>query len=142
MLISKYFHLEEMTHSQTAIRLGLKNEPSDAVKAHMLIAAKRMDAIRELLGHPVIVSSWFRSKAVNKANKGSDTSDHPNGWAVDFICPGFGDPLKICQFLLKCGLSDFDQLIQEGTWVHISFNPRCRREILTRVGKNKYKAGL
>lgn len=142
MKISKYFHLEEFTDSQAASRLGLRNTPSEAVQARLATVAKRMDSLREHLGHPIIVSSGYRSPAVNKAIGGSPTSDHTQGWAVDWTCPGFGIPLEICKQLVEWGLNDFDQLIQEGTWVHLSFAPKKRGQILTRTGKNKYKEGL
>jgi hypothetical protein len=36
----------------------------------------------------------------------------------------------------------FDQLIYEKTWVHISFDPRMRGNILTLKGKGKYAKGI
>jgi endonuclease III-like uncharacterized protein len=36
----------------------------------------------------------------------------------------------------------FDQLIYEKTWVHISFDPRMRGNILTLKGKGKYVKGI
>jgi hypothetical protein len=50
---------------------------------------------------------------------------------VDFNCYGFGDPLAVCRALAESDLA-FDQMIEEGSWCHISFDPRLRRQVLTR----------
>jgi putative chitinase len=50
---------------------------------------------------------------------------------VDFNCYGFGDALAVCRAVAESGLA-FDQLIEEGSWVHISFDPRLRHQVLTR----------
>ena len=55
---------------------------------------------------------------------------HPKGFAADFICSQFGTPLKIVQALAKSKIK-FDQLIMEQTWVHVSFAPAMRQQILT-----------
>jgi hypothetical protein len=51
------------------------------------------------------------------------------GFAADFTCAQFGSPWDVVQAI---GLSSiaFDQCILEGTWVHISFAPPMRKEIL------------
>ena len=66
------------------------------------------------------------------------------GYAADFVCPDFGSPLKIVKALAATGIQ-FDKLIQEGTWVHISFAPEARRQLLTaHFGPNgtSYTAGV
>jgi putative chitinase len=62
---------------------------------------------------------------------GAATSAHLIGRAVDFTCYGFGDPPAVCRALAEANIG-FDQLIEEGTWCHISFDPRMRRQVLTR----------
>jgi hypothetical protein len=61
---------------------------------------------------------------------GAPNSAHRNGDAVDFICPAYGTPLKICR-AIEAAQIQFDQLIQEGSWVHIAFASPMRNEILT-----------
>ncbi len=53
-----------------------------------------------------------------------------SGFAADFVCPSFGSPLEIVKAIAVSNIN-FDQCIQEGTWVHISFDPAMRREVLT-----------
>jgi len=140
---TKFFDRSELLVSDSAARLGISNEPSAIIDARLHDTAQRMDAVRSMLAKPVIVSSGYRSPALNKAIGGSTTSHHCQGYAVDFICPGFGSPLNVAREIEASGIK-FDQLIYEGTWVHISFAPQMRRQCLTaRFGKaTTYEKGL
>lgn len=126
------FTYEEMTVSQTAARKGIDNKPTGAALTNLAKTAGNMVAVRLLLGNkPIIVSSGYRSPALNAVVGGSDTSAHTLGFAVDFTCPGFGTPLQIAKYIEQSGLQ-YDQLIHEfNSWVHISFDPRMRRQELT-----------
>jgi hypothetical protein len=129
--LTEHFNLAEFTHSQTAIRKTIPNNPSPHVISNLLRTAEQMEKVRELLGNkPISISSGYRSPKLNAAVGGSPTSAHMQGYAVDFICPAFGSPIEIVR---KTAASDltFDQVIQEGTWVHISFDPQNRKEVLT-----------
>lgn len=68
------------------------------------------------------------------------TSDHRKGDAIDFSCPQFGSPFSVAQAIQASDIK-YDQLIQEGTWVHISFGPRMRQEDLTKV-RGGYEPGI
>lgn len=141
MQLSKHFTLEEMTRSETAARYGLNNKPSDAVIGRLTSTAFCMEEVRELLGAPIHVTSGYRSRQVNVAVGGSRFSHHTLGYAVDFTCPRFGSPLKICRAIAASNIA-FDQLIHEyGAWVHISFHPKLRREVLT-VTHSGVRVGL
>lgn len=130
MDLSTHFSLSEFVTSQTAARLGIDNTPPQAVMRAILRTATGMEGVRTLLGAPIIISSGYRSPELNKAIGGAKNSQHVKGEAVDFICPGYGIPLKICKSIVASGIK-FDQLIQEGKWVHISFSDANRREVLT-----------
>lgn len=140
MQLSPHFHLDEFTVSQTAARRGIDNTPSAAVIAALKTTASHLEGVRQLLGRPILISSGYRSKALNKAVGGSPSSAHLSGHAADFISPGFGSPLAICRAIAAARLP-FDQLIEEGTWVHISFDPRMRGQVLTKDGRG-YQVGL
>lgn len=105
-----------------------------------------MEQVRQILSKaagrpiPIIITSGFRNKLLNSAVGGSPTSDHMRGDSADFRAPEFGTPIQICHALVDAGLK-VDQLIEEGTWVHVSFGPRMRQEILT-MRKGKYFVGL
>lgn len=140
MKLSPNFHLTEFTTSQTASRRGIDNTPSPAIIVRLKRTAAGLEKVRARLGKPILVSSGYRCPALNKAVGGSPTSDHMEGDAADFTSPGFGSPLNICRAIAASDI-DFDQLIDEDTWVHISFGPRNRRQVLTKT-KGGYAVGL
>lgn len=143
MNLSEHFTLEEFTASSTAARAGISNAPDATIRARLRITAERLEAVRTLLGHPVIVTSAYRSPALNAIVPGSsNTSAHTLGWAVDFKCPGFGTPLQVCRAIAASGIK-FDQVIHEyGQWTHVSFDPRLRMQTLTKLAGQDYTPGL
>lgn len=149
--LSPHFTLEEATHSQTATRLGIDNVPVDVETLERVRqAAEQMEIVRSLLrDEPIKVSSWYRSPALNTAVGSGATSAHLLGLAVDFICPGFGTPLQIARHLAEHSRGTplrYDQIICEGTWIHVGFLGRERRELLTAIfvpgHATQYMAGL
>lgn len=140
MKLSDYFTFEEMTHSQTADRLGLSNTPGPEELANLRTLTKTLDQVRRLLGRPVVISSGYRSPAVNKAVGSSSASSHLTGLAADFSCPGFGKTMDIFDRIIASGIA-YDQLIAEfpksptGGWVHIGLGPKMRRQNLIYDGK-------
>jgi zinc D-Ala-D-Ala carboxypeptidase len=142
--LSKYFTLDEMIASQTAVRKHIDNTPSAEIIENLKEACTKADRVRDLLGSQMIVTSGFRSMKLNTAVGGSKTSSHMQGNAMDFRCPDFGTPKEVFDFLKK-NLREknihFDQLILEfpntpSTWVHIGFGSEMRGEILVYDGKS------
>ena len=128
--LTDHFSLEEMTHSSTALRLQIDNRPPLQVVAALTRCAMGLEHVRALLGAPMHIDSGFRSLALNKVVGGAWNSAHMTGFAADFTCPDFGSPKAIAQAIAASDIQ-FDQLICEGTWVHISFAREMRREVLT-----------
>jgi len=145
MNLSDHFSLEEATHSDTATRLGISNQPNAQQLENMKVAAIGMEKIRELLASPINVNSWIRLPEVNVAVGGSKVSSHMDGWAIDFTCKGFGTPLEVCKAIEKSNIK-FDQMIYEfgeKGWTHISFAPEMRQQKLTIFRpQNKYAIGI
>lgn len=146
MQLSEHFTLEEATYSDTAVRMGISNQPSTLQLENMKHAAEQLEKVRALLGKPMHINSWLRLPAVNSAIPGSSgKSRHMDGWAIDFTCKGFGLPYDICKAIEASGIK-FDQMIHEfgdKGWTHISFAPEMRGQKLTIFRpENKYKAGL
>ena len=132
MNLSEHFTLEEMVLSQTASRQGIDNTPPDEVVTNLRLTAAGLELVRSLLLNPITISSGYRCKALNSFVGGAINSAHLSGFAADFICPAFGSPLTIIEALIAPGsMIKFDQVIEEGTWVHISFDPRMRGMVLT-----------
>ena len=137
--LTAHFALEELSCTQ---HREFDNTPPPEVVGQLRLTAARMEEVRRLLGDKVIsVSSGYRCRALNRAVGGAGTSAHLTGHAVDFNCFGFGDPLAVCRGLAGSTLP-FDQLIEEGSWVHISFDPRLRRQVLTKREGGGYGLGL
>lgn len=143
MQLSEHFSLDEATFSETAVRLGINNQPSPQQLENMKKAAEGMEKIRVLLGKGIRVNSWLRLPDVNVAVGGSKISSHMDGWAVDFTCAGFGDPYTVGKALKESNIQ-FDQVIHEfGRWVHVSFAPEMRNQFLTIFKpQNKYVSGI
>ena len=130
MNLTEHFTLEELTFSPTAERQKINNTPSLEAVAHLTTLAEGLEKVRALLGGPIRITSGYRSPALNAAIGGAKNSAHMSGFAADFVCPLFGSPLDIVKEISTSSVN-FDQCIHEGTWVHISFDPDMRREVLT-----------
>lgn len=149
MNLSPHFTLEELTHSQQAVRAKIDNTPDSTVMFGLTQIANLLEEVRQLLGeHPIQISSGYRCTKLNTLIGGAKDSQHRLGLAVDFICPGRGTPKEICQVLQASGLK-FDQMICEGTWVHLSLaipGLPLRNQILTAIfqpgRKTRYLEGL
>lgn len=151
MKISNHLTLEELTRSAAADRLGIvNNNPNLSVIDNLkLLAEKVFEPIREHFKQPIIVSSAFRSLNLNQAVKGSITSQHCSGQAMDIDMGDTGKPSNKEIFDYIKNNLEFDQLIWEfGTsknpsWVHVSYtNGKNRKQILraSKVkGKTKYE---
>ena len=141
MNLSEHFTLEEATYSETAVRLGIDNMPSEEQLANMVQSAQGMEAVRALTGS-LRVNSWLRLPAVNVAVGGSQISSHMDGWAIDCSSAKL-TPYEICK-LVEASDIKYDQMIHEfGRWMHISFAPAMRMQKLTIYKpENKYKVGI
>lgn len=132
MQISKHLSFEEATHSDTADSLGIvNNNPNLSVIANMkLLAENVFEPIREHFKAPINVSSMYRGLNLNNAVKGSITSQHCSGQAMDIdnVKPS---NKEIFDYIKKN--LEFDQLIDEHnySWIHVSFsNVKNRKQIL------------
>lgn len=135
MRLSKHFTLDEFTRSSTAKQLGDDNAPEADHRSALQVTALGMEMVRALLGgKPVRITSGYRNPAVNKAVGGVPTSAHALGYAADFAVSGI-TPIDVARKIADSPLT-FDQLILETSRniVHISFDPRLRREVKTQKG--------
>jgi hypothetical protein len=129
--ISKHVSWDEATKSNTAIRLGIDNTPSDAIVETMKTTAEKIfEPLREKLG-PIRITSFFRCPDLNRAIGGSKTSQHCKGEAMDI------SGIKVTNAMLfdtACQLAEFDQIIWEfgnstnPAWVHISYSSTHNRK--------------
>ena len=149
--LSKHVSYKEGVHSVTALRLGLKNDPTDAHLENMkLIAEKVFEPLRTHVGGPIKINSFYRGPELNKAIGGSAKSQHCHGQAMD-IDDTYGHMSNAAMFdWIKANL-DYDQMIWEfGTdtqpnWVHVSYvsqednRNKCLKAYKDEYNKTKYK---
>ena len=152
MNLTKNFSLNELTQSETALRKGLNNVPTQAIiDSLQTLAVNVLQPIRDHYGKGVKVSSGYRSPEVNAAVGGSKVSDHCKGQAADIEIPGLPN-MELATYI-KYNLK-FTQLILEfytpgvvdSGWVHVSYNPdNLKCQVMTAVmkdGKTVYLPGL
>lgn len=133
--MGKYFTINELTKSSTAQRLHIDNSPTQEVKDNLnALIDNVLDPLRELYGKPIIVNSGYRCIKLNKAVGGAKNSQHLVGQASDIrTVQNTKESNKQLFELIKNSTLPFDQLINEYdyNWVHVSYSPRNRRQILT-----------
>lgn len=128
----KYFTIEELCKSQTAVLNKIDNTPTELVKSNLIkLVDNILDPLREVWGRPIRVNSGYRCPKLNKKVNGSSTSQHVTGQACD-ITAGNKKSNKLLFNLIQELKLPYDQLIDEYNfnWIHVSFSPRNRRQIL------------
>ncbi len=140
-MISEHFSLSEMTRTKEKI----DNVPNEAQVENLKRLCRWLEMLRDKWNNrygdgddPVIISSAFRSKAVNKAVGGAAKSNHLEGCAADIRCAGPEQAIRYATILLDIADESreaFDELIIEhkgiSWWVHFAVRPNGnRRKIL------------
>ena len=149
-MVSKNISYKEATHSTTAKRLGIDNTPNAEQFSNMVYVAEGIfQPIREHFGVPIYISSFFRSEALNTAIRGSASSTHKKGEAMDLDADVYGGVTNAQIFNYIKDNLEFDQLIwefgtnEEPAWVHVSLSKRNNRNQILKAyrvdGKTKYE---
>jgi len=125
--ISEHISLKEGIKSHTATRLGIDNSPSELDLVRMqTVAEKVFEPLREWVGGPIAINSFYRSPKLNSAIGGSKSSQHCIGCALD-LDDNYGYKTNAEMFDYIKNNLDYDQMIWEfGTdenpnWVHVSY---------------------
>ena len=125
--MTPHFTLAELTHTD---HRQFDNTPNAAELANLKRLAEFLETVKTTLGgKPVMISSAFRSKAVNDAVGSRDTSQQRQGLAADFKVPGM-TPDAVVRAIIAAKLP-YDQLIREfDAWTHASIADKPRRQAL------------
>ena len=140
--ISKHISYKEAVGSNYAKQKGISNKPNEEQVENMkLLAEEVFEPLREWVDAPIKVNSMFRSLELNTALKGSKTSSHMNGEAMDITSMGGKSNLEMFH-QIKDNLC-FDQLIwefgKEPKWLHVSFNKdNNRKQVLVTKKRGVY----
>ena len=146
--ISKHISYKEATHSNYAKQNNITNKPkAEDVKNMELLAEMVFEPLREWVDCPIRVNSMFRSEELNSALKGSHTSSHLKGQAIDITtmaCDKEGCKSNLDMFHYIKDNLDFDQLIwefgAEPRWLHVSYKNEKdnRKQVLVTKKRGVY----
>lgn len=171
MKLSEHFSLSEFTKSATARKHGLKNTPpQEAVDNLKALCQGCLEPLREALQLPVVITSGFRTKALNDIlAHASERSQHMLGQAADFYVgqsPVSGSrfqvsddlnhetgdsPMKLetprqrliraFRLIILDESIDYDQLILYPSFIHVSYVSRERNRRTILLGMRNGKLG-
>ena len=146
-MISKNFKYAEFSASATASARGINNEIPENVKpAVRALVLNLLQPLCDHTGWSDLITSGYRSKELNRAVGGVDTSQHCRGEAADnkfyrkvngvtrYIVPS-----EVIRTLLASGL-DFDQAIVYPSFVHLSYTvvrPNRRQVLYNKTYKGE-----
>ena len=152
MKLSKNLSLSEVIKSNTALRKGIDNSPTEAhIENLKYVAEKVFQPTRDHFGVPIYISSGYRSQALNEAIGGSPRSFHSHGMALDLDQDGRNKGVSnadVFFYIKEC--LPFTELIWEfgdetnPNWVHVAIAPGREDEKKIKIaekidGKTKYK---
>jgi len=159
--LSEHFTLGELVESDTALRMGIDNTPPHEVVENLRRTAALGETIRAALSNEarrevfIVALSGYRCEALEKMIAWRDylswctrheyemddaawrmyfrNKGHPKGRCLDFRARRFGSPAEIVQFIAAQPeiMAHIDQIIAEGTWVHVSWSIAPRHEVMT-----------
>jgi hypothetical protein len=152
MKLTANFSLAEMTKSETALRLGIANEPNEEqLEALRTLCENVLQPIRDHYGMGVKVNSALRVLEVNRAVGSKDNSDHVKGQAADIEIPGVANA-DLANYIVEnlpftqCILEFYTQGVPDSGWVHVSYDPaNLKKQPLTAIkenGKTVYLPGI
>jgi hypothetical protein len=140
--LSEHFTLAELTVTD---HREFDNTPGEDAVINLARLALLLERVRSAVGYKpgLMVTSGYRSKAVNDSVGSKDTSQHRLGCAADIRVPGL-TPKEVIEKCLDYRI-DFDQIILEfDSWVHISVpntpgaSPRNSRLIIDKTGTRPF----
>ena len=143
MNLSDHFTLEELIHSDIAIRHNVNNSPNGDIVVNLTRLAKFLEKVRILFNKPIRINSAYRSPEVNNLVGSKPTSQHCIGCAADINVGGM-TPNQVVNAIIHSDLP-YDQVIREfDSWVHISIpvnetiKPRKQALIIDNTGTKPY----
>jgi hypothetical protein len=132
--MSQTFSIRELTYSDTAIRLGIDNTPTDEILINLQnVVQFILEPVSNNFDSQIVITSGYRSPALCQAIGSKPTSQHTFGMAVDFEILGIPNK-EVSDWIVNH--LDFDQCILEfwkpeqpnSGWVHCSYKTSGNRK--------------
>ena len=125
--MTEHFTLNEFLRSDTASRYKIDNTPNKEQLENIEFVERQLEIIRSYYNKPMFISSGFRTKELNTLLKGSKTSQHMQGLAVDINLKSKEENkifFNLVNKLIQEKKIKVYQLIDEYNykWVHIGFS--------------------
>ena len=125
--MTEHFTLNEFLRSDTASRYKIDNTPNKEQLENIEFVARQLEIIRSYYNKPMFITSGFRTKELNTLLKGSKTSQHMQGLAVDINLKSKEENkifFNLVNKLIQEKKIKVYQLIDEYNykWVHIGFS--------------------
>ena len=119
--ISKNFTLSEFVKTNT----GLLNNPNEEQIMNLrVLTAAILQPLRSHLNEQVNITSGFRSKEVNTAVNGSESSFHMSGMAADFKVKSFTLAMEyILEYLVYTELGIYQTKNGVIRFLHVAYDP-------------------
>lgn len=120
----KHFSMNELTRSETAERLGIRNNPDEKVRSRLeQLVENTLDPLREAYGKPINVNSGYRCPRLNKAVGGSANSGHMYGFAADITTGTKKGNRKLWDIVVQNNIPFTKMIDEQGfSWIHISYD--------------------
>lgn len=136
--LSPHFTIDEFERSEVAKSLKLDNRvPDDKLEALFRLCNDVLEPLREHMNKPIKILSGYRCMFLNDVVSREPLSQHMRGQAADFVVIG-EDVDSVFDFILENCL--FDQVINEGSWIHISWKSiGNRRQALYKIKTGVYR---
>lgn len=124
-LESEFFTLDELIKSSTAKRLKIDNTPNAEVLKNLQYGVNMvLDPLRRIIQKPIIITSGYRCKKLNKAVGGVANSWHQLGNAADIHIADEENAREIFEILKT--LPSVDTILFEHSsnsqWIHVQWN--------------------
>jgi len=139
--MTQSFSIKELTYSDTAIRLGIDNTPTDEILINLQnVVQFILEPVSNNFDSQIVITSGYRSPALCQAIGSSATSQHAFGMAVDFEILGIPNK-EVSDWIVNH--LNFDQCILEfwkpeqpnSGWVHCSYKTSGNRKMYLKAYK-------
>jgi len=133
--MTQSFSIKELTYSDTAIRLGIDNTPTDEILINLQnVVQFILEPVSNNFDSQIVITSGYRSPTLCQAIGSKPTSQHTFGMAVDFEILGIPNK-EVSDWIVNH--LDFDQCILEfwkpeqpnSGWVHCSYKTSGNRKM-------------